>query len=389
MYSFGIKSKARRKFGALRQLLRSHDIVVLQELHGEPGDLQTLVREFPHCTSVVSFGAWAGVGGVAIIYKKQLELGEGPAAWEIIAEGRCICAHFFTTAGLLTIVNIHIDPNLQSNQKIALVHTIHKHIKQIKQVHHDIIGTPHIVILAGDFNFESKFGCRMDFIQGKEIEKYAPEADAFYELFHDYIEVAQPNFTRVQLDGDRPTSAGVLDHFYIQMCPLELMDLKPHSCTLHNVFAPNRLSDHTPIALTLHTLFHSPTSTPNIHPWIFKHPQFADEYHALLHTTTPHSCPYHNLRVAKECMQLAAIKTKHHIALNCQGKPQKKSSTGLHSAGEHTKPTSVLLSSEHVVLTLPSRQLLTPRWALSQMLPGLNCTFVSNSPLQLKTKSLR
>ena len=61
MYAFGGKARGNHKFRALRQLAHDHDVVLVQETHGEMGDLLTLPREFPQRLAVATFGPSAGV----------------------------------------------------------------------------------------------------------------------------------------------------------------------------------------------------------------------------------------------------------------------------------------------------------------------------------------
>ena len=87
MHSWAGNNKAKCKFAALHRLVRDHDVVLLQELHGEEGDLQTLAHAFPHFVALASFGSWAGIGGVAILYRKSIVPRGGTTFWEVIADG--------------------------------------------------------------------------------------------------------------------------------------------------------------------------------------------------------------------------------------------------------------------------------------------------------------
>ena len=78
----------------------------------------------------------------------------------------------------------------------------------------------------------------------------------------------------------------------MQMDPIELLNLKPHSKTLHNVFKTDRLSDHSPVSMMLHypaTICHD--TSPTIPAWIYKHDQFSNYFHQLLDPMMMTKCP--------------------------------------------------------------------------------------------------
>ena len=227
--------------------------------HGELGDLATLSRVFPDCLAVASFGNHPGVGGVAIIYKKYLHKVFSVAAPVVVEQGRCIILQLSGPSGFVYLANIHINPNHPPNTKISLIADT---LSQLPQ------SMDSVVILGGDFNFESKDCHRMDFIHGKEVPSYSPEAEYFFDKATGYVEIAQPNFTRIGMEAQESgakvaVSGGVLDHFFIFADPMELLYHKPHTHTIHNIYKPDRLSDHSALSLLLHT--HSPTHLPTSH----------------------------------------------------------------------------------------------------------------------------
>ena len=79
-----------------------------------------------------------------------------------------------------------------------------------------------------------------------------PLAKFFEEQFPNFIELQQDGFTRDhKVNGDF-RSAARLDRWYCNLPELDMLDCQPRAAVLHNVFAPNPLSDHAAISLALH-----------------------------------------------------------------------------------------------------------------------------------------
>ena len=280
MHLYESRGRAQGKFRELQRLVRDHFVVFLQETHGELGDLDTLRRVFPDCRAVASFGPHPGVGGVAIIYKKYLEKEYSVGEPVVIEQGRVIILKLTGASGYVFIANVHINPNHPTNTKIAVIADLLQHLPR---------SLDSLVVLGGDFNFESRDGYRMDFVHGREVVSYSPEGEYFYDHACDFIEITQPNYTRigfeVQESGAKvAVSGGVLDHFYVFTDPMQLMYHKPHTQTLHNIYHPDRLSDHSAISLHLNLNTHPLPDTPStIPPWVFKHPFFLEPSTNRLH----------------------------------------------------------------------------------------------------------
>jgi len=180
-------------------------VVMLQELHGVEGDRETLERAFPQCLALTSFGEWGGRGGVAILIWKSLLSSFGSHTSDVISLGRCLELQLCSTAGNLHLINIHIDPNLSNQEKLALLAQVLGRCPYRNDTLH---------VLGGDLNFESKDSHRLDLVAGKEVVSYSAVATYFYNHAVDFIDVCQPNYTRVAKEEGVAISA----HWTTSLC---------------------------------------------------------------------------------------------------------------------------------------------------------------------------
>ena len=142
---------------------------------------------------------------------------------------------------LFQIANLHLDPALGNDEKKEVLSELKKNLVKIDEG---------IAILTDDFNFMPVGEHRLDLTNGEPIIVREPIASYFEAFFDYFVEVAQDQFTRVRIEQDKPISASRLDRMYINMQPMDLMDMQPRAIVLHNALKSDRLSDHAALSIT-------------------------------------------------------------------------------------------------------------------------------------------
>ena len=112
LHSFTAGSIAAKKFGELQRLCMGHDVVVVQEAHGNVADLTTLAKDISSHVPFGTFTDCTGAGGCITLVKRSLfAKANNHSVVEVVA-GRCIVLNLNYGELVLQIGNIHIEPGM-------------------------------------------------------------------------------------------------------------------------------------------------------------------------------------------------------------------------------------------------------------------------------------
>ena len=308
-YEFGHRAKAASKMQELKGLARSHHVLLLQEVHGNQGDLATFQREFSDFRVFFSPGPTNGTGGVAILIRDLLFEQVDHHVEVVVAAGRCLSVRLHGPRGLLTFMSVHIDPNLTIEHKKGFIQRCAGELNN-----------GGLWIMGGDFNHEVPGERRINAKTGTPIARHEPEAEFFQETFDNAIEMHTDDSTHIVSHHGQAVSIGRLDRMYTNLPALELLDAKPTTRALHNLYKQPLISDHSPISTTFNTnhnqkKYDNGNANENLQEWVIKNPAFTGFFHQVLndHPNTFTNDPFHNLEILKQAMKVAAILLKHHM----------------------------------------------------------------------------
>ena len=117
----------------------------------------------------------------------------------------------------------------------------------------------------------------------------------------------------------RASSAFLQPLVFVQAAELDVLAMHPSTTTLHNLFDPDRLSDHSAISCVFtikSDSSRSPANSAAIPKWIYQHPDFPDHFHRAFADTGYEygGTPYEHVAVAKDALQVAAITLRKSLA---------------------------------------------------------------------------
>eukprot|EP00959_Pyramimonas_sp_CCMP1952_P180919 3783171-Pyramimonas_sp.AAC.1 len=112
----------------LHRLTKQHDIVVIQEYHGDATDTDTLIRKLPYHRVFPSYCPSAAAGGCPTIVRervcdmlKQLWLEE-------VVHGRLTTLHTRSCEQAMAAASVHLDPTLPFSHKKAFLQQLNRRL---------------------------------------------------------------------------------------------------------------------------------------------------------------------------------------------------------------------------------------------------------------------
>ena len=276
------------RWGELERLCSSHDIVCLQEIHGDAGDEDELHQRFPRHQVAVSFSSSAAMGGIAIIIHPRLLARFPHWTFEIILAGRVLAGRGAGLHGSLAVASVHLFDAGGVSQA-----------QQVQKLH-DWISTQagHASFIGGDLNFIPEDEVRLNLDTGQQTSEALPHGKLFAKLFSDWCELYQPDATRIGVNASGEHVAGRLDRIFCDMNPAELDLRRPRVAVRGFVHLGPKPSDHRPVVCCL-AAPRSQAPAPAIPPWVCAHPAFS-RIAADLHERGP------NMNEFKHVSELAA-----------------------------------------------------------------------------------
>lgn len=304
MHEFTRGPRPARKVAEVQRLARDTDILLLQELHGEDGDEATLRQLLPAHIVLASFGASAGVGGVAVAVARHVVQGMEVAMEHEVVPGRVLAVTFVGGGRSLTVVSLHVDPRAAQSEKQHVIRLIREAVPRPGDGG---------VIIGGDFNWVAPGEHRTELPSMTPRAAREPEAHVWDVTFPDLVELYQPCDTRVRLVDGRPTLLARLDRLYVNMPRLDVWDSRPAVRTAHNVMHVTRLSDHAPVLATLHCPQLSPPRSPTTPRWVVNSAEFPQAVTELVSEVRWPSDPFEALAVLKEVLLGACMLARRRL----------------------------------------------------------------------------
>ena len=169
----------------------------------------------------------------------------------------------------LSLVNIHVDPQINKNRFVSLC----------KEVDKQMSDRSRISFWMGDLNFVNADEGRMDLEKGEIIYGEEWKEKDFFKILDYLCEVAQPDYTRRQVkivDGRRvPTQLARLDRAFTNVHSADIGDMGWSARVFGKAPVVSSNSDHTPIFLTAVPPRFAAPRTSNVPHWVVDHPLFS------------------------------------------------------------------------------------------------------------------
>jgi exonuclease III len=161
---FAARAAVRSKMTRFMTLLRSSDVVCIQEAHGHPGDLNTLVREAPSHTHFGSFAPSQAAGGVLISLRNEFVDKINTFEEVVLSPGWCLALRCSGPQVAVQIICVHIEPALTFADKTKL-------LTDILACARDFEGN---TFLLGDWNFVHSDEARFNIAECRDVGGDAP-----------------------------------------------------------------------------------------------------------------------------------------------------------------------------------------------------------------------
>jgi exonuclease III len=261
----GVHERQTATFNEFKKLLITGDVVLVQEAHGFDEDRVTLERE---CSSHYHFGSAhssPNSGGVLTSVSKVFARGFTRALFIVIEKGRCLVTFLSGTNGNICIVNVHVEPLKTPAEKTRLFRKIREAIPPFITA---------ITFMGGDFNLSLDVADRVTLEDGSFHGGSDPMADSFSEMFRDFLEVTQSDYTRRQVRHGKIASLAKIDRWFTTLSSVDLLDRSAIAATTIKVTNLRFPSDHVPVLLRVESLNRLPPSSASIPRWVTEHPSF-------------------------------------------------------------------------------------------------------------------
>ena len=302
------------KLGYLQTLLQSRDVLFIQEAHSADYKYLTLdsLINPTHRTFWSNVPSHPNAGGAGFIVNRSFLSQFRSAVFKELDPGRIVSLFLTGPAGDLLLVDVHLDPPAA---RVPLLRRLHRHVQGYHGAH---------VLLAGDFNFVSEMEDRFNCATGTFTGNRGNDSDLFAQLFNNFTELYQSDFThRAYVEATDQTYAR-LDRIYSSLSPVLLHDLNVSVATHNATSAPRfDLSDHIPVCFFLR-----PTRTSSAHrsisAWIPRHPLWPRAVLDALDAREPHFAGATDLASIKLALHDAAglvrDRSANHGAVNTDEK---------------------------------------------------------------------
>ena len=157
------------KFKQLHRLVTKHDIVVIQESHGDDIDTDTLIRKLPYHRVFASYCPSAAAGGCLTIVHERV-CNQFEQIWlEDVILGRLTIIHLRKQGQAIAVANVHPDPTIPFSHKKAFLQHLNRRLPPLPRCANYILG---------DFNF-SEVGEVRQRLDGKTVKKQSWSGSVF------------------------------------------------------------------------------------------------------------------------------------------------------------------------------------------------------------------
>ena len=151
--------------------------------------------------------------------------------------GKCVALRCVKGDWTLYLVTIHLEP-------LALVPVKEEILRKVKRLAPSSNSAS--LLLIGDFNFVSPDEGRLDTMTGQVRMARDPTHAIVERVMAGYVELAQPDFTHVEVVAGTVAGMGRIDRCYTNIGQPSILDMKPEMATLGNLVKDIHISDHAP-----------------------------------------------------------------------------------------------------------------------------------------------
>ena len=304
-----------RKLDYLCSLAASADVVMIQEAHSNAEKPTVLHNRLRHthvlfwCNAVDD----SNVGGIGFVMKRSFLSMFDTCLFDPhgIVPARAALLSLRGPRGALDLCNLHLDPSMSVQERIAFLDTVRSALSDDMRVH---------TIVCGDFNSDSDFGDRLDCARGVFCGRPGAEQEHFDNIFKEYAELDCRDFTH-RTGAQVVTMLSRIDRVYTSLPAALCQDFSFSASVMSPAVAPDfTLSDHVPLKFTMRPT--TPATRRSVPSWVTRHPLWPitlDEILASFGAFDPQD-HNHNVRMTKVAMRLAARRvidiSAHHKARN-------------------------------------------------------------------------
>jgi len=278
-------------------LAYGHDVLFLQETHGETGDLEQLRRELPGYTIVGSFGPNAATAGVITVIRPSLRDRFAEVNFKVLLPGRATVTTLSADDAELVLCNVHVPPDGSRGQINELFRTM---------AEHTCLQARRLSVAAGDWNCVADEADRTTIAEA-DRDRFSRDArfSDFCQALPHLTEVFQGDATRCGTKKGRPDRFSRLDRFYVGLYAPDLIDARPVARTIGLAGDPRLGSDHVPIAMMLARPLCRPAGPRRLLPALVRSKDFQDAVRDMSRHINYRGTAYDQLAQLIEIFRLA------------------------------------------------------------------------------------
>ena len=245
-----------------------HDVVLLQEVHGNEQDLSELSSRIPRHTILGSFCRDSSSGGVVIIVSEELRGRFASCRGEEIEKGRAMLVTLEGGGSYpLAFCCIHVVPEWSVGYKRNFLNRVSGCAPKVGDA---------CFVLGGDLNFSGVGEGRLNVGTGRVTLGDERVSAHFDDTFDELCGIA----------GDRATGRGFvngvlsvvsrIDRLFMNLLPGELLSRGAGVCVLDDLNNAGLLSDHSPVLLSLGRVAAKGSGGGGVPRWIADRSDFPD-----------------------------------------------------------------------------------------------------------------
>ena len=220
-----------------------HDVVMLQEAHGNEQDNGELASRIPRHSILGSFCRDPSSGGVLIIISEELRGRFASSRSEEIEKGRALPE---TLEGggphSLAFCCLHVVPEWGVNCKGNCLSRVGGRSPSVSDA---------CFVLGGDLNFPGVGEGRLNVGTGRVTLGGERVSAHFDDTFDELCEIASDRPTRRGFVDGVLSVVSRIDRLFMNLLPSELLSRSAGVCVLDDLNCADLLSDHSPVLLSL------------------------------------------------------------------------------------------------------------------------------------------
>ena len=226
-----------------RKLVEWHDLVAIQETHGNDMDILTMDREAPTHLHYISTIDERYAGGVLTSVKKDFIRDNFESIFSYtVVEGRILRVRADGASGNLDIFNVHLDPNLSIPELREVLRNINDCMDRNPLT---------ITMIVGDVNCPMASDPKLYIKDDSLLFTPSKFGRIFDEAFYSFTDIAGDYYTHRATLHDGNVVLSKIDRCLIDLQPADLCDRHCSAKVLADVYAADYCSDHVPVSFTI------------------------------------------------------------------------------------------------------------------------------------------